>query len=157
MTTTICDEITKAAGDDHASVVALTQRLVRAPSRGGIDDCGPVVHVITAWLDGSGLRPRVLLDEARRPVAVTCELRGSAPGPHYVLDACLDTAAYGDESAWSRPPASGDIDDEGWMHGRGTSDSKVAVAIFSHIAARLAVAPDRFRGTVSLLLVVAEG
>lgn len=147
----IGDDIRKAAEADHASVVALTQQLVRTPSRAGIDDYRPVVELIMSWLTASGLRPRVLGDGHSNPVAVTCEIRGSAPGPHYLLDACLDTAAYGDESAWSRPPTSGEIDDDGWMHGRGSSDSKVAVAIFSHIATRLAAAPDSFHGTVSLL------
>jgi succinyl-diaminopimelate desuccinylase len=146
----VFDDIREAAEADHVSVIELTQQLVRTPSRGGIDDYRPVVDVVTSWLATAGLGPRVLRDEHADPVAVTCEIRGSGPGPHYLLDACLDTAAYGDEAAWSRPPDSGVIDDDGWMHGRGTSDSKVAVAIFSHIAARLAVAPN-FQGTVSLL------
>lgn len=145
------DDIRNAAEFDHASVVALTQQLVRTPSRAGIDDYGPVVQLITSWLTESGLRPRVLQDDRSNPVAVTCEIRGSAPGPHYLLDACLDTAAYGDESAWSRPPTSGELDDEGWVHGRGASDSKVAVAIFSHIATRLVATPGSFHGTISLL------
>jgi succinyl-diaminopimelate desuccinylase len=85
------------------------------------------------------------------PVAVVCDVMGAAPGPHYVLDACLDTAGYGDETAWAHDPVSAVIDHEGWMYGRGTSDSKAAVSIFCHIAARLAATPESFRGTVTIL------
>ena len=53
-----------------------------------------------------------------------------------MLDACLDTAPFGDEAAWTYPPASGQIT-RGWLHGRGSADSKAGAAIFAHVAARL--------------------
>ncbi|WP_323188117.1 hypothetical protein [Streptomyces sp. NBC_00237] len=34
------------SGERMASVVALAQELIRRPSRGGIDDYGPVLHVL---------------------------------------------------------------------------------------------------------------
>jgi succinyl-diaminopimelate desuccinylase len=37
------------------------------------------------------------------------------------------------------------------MHGRGSSDSKIAVAIFCHRAIRLSAERRRLRGTLSLL------
>ncbi|MGH3601451.1 MAG: M20/M25/M40 family metallo-hydrolase, partial [Pseudonocardiaceae bacterium] len=67
-----------------------------------------------------------------------------------VLDACLDSAPFGDETTWTHPPTSGVIKD-GWMWGRGSSDSKVAVAIFCHLATRLAVNPEQLHGSVVLL------
>jgi succinyl-diaminopimelate desuccinylase len=54
-------------------------------------------------------------------VALTCQVPGGRPGSRFVLDACLDTAPFGDEAAWTYPPASGVIAD-GWLHGRGSAD-----------------------------------
>jgi succinyl-diaminopimelate desuccinylase len=72
-----------------------------------------------------------------------------------VLDACLDTAPFGDPSLWRHPPTSGVIED-GWLHGRGSSDSKTAVAIFAHIAARLLSQANDLYGTLTLLFDVDE-
>lgn len=144
------DGIAEGARSDAASVARLLRQLVRAPSRGGIDPYGPVVGVVEGWLGRRGLLPRVL-HRGTDPVAVVCDVTGAAgPGRHYVLDACLDTASFGDEAAWRHPPTSGAVED-GWLYGRGYSDSKAAVAIFCHVAARLADARDRFGGTVTLL------
>jgi succinyl-diaminopimelate desuccinylase len=43
------------------------------------------------------------------------------------------------------PPASGEIAD-GWLHGRGSADSKAGAAIFTHVAARLRDTADGFGG-----------
>lgn len=67
-----------------------------------------------------------------------------------MLDACLDTAPFGDEGRWTHPPASAIVED-GWLHGRGSADSKAGVAIFCHVAARLAARRDRLHGTLTLL------
>jgi succinyl-diaminopimelate desuccinylase len=67
----------------------------------------------------------------------------------------LDTAPFGDEAAWTFPPTSGEISD-GWMHGRGSSDSKVGAAIFAHIAARFRASDAQWRGSVALLFDVDE-
>jgi succinyl-diaminopimelate desuccinylase len=37
------------------------------------------------------------------------------------------------------------------LHGRGSNDSKAAIAVFRHLMARLAAAPDAYAGTVTLL------
>jgi succinyl-diaminopimelate desuccinylase len=138
-----------AAAADHPSVVQLLRDLVRTPSRGGIDDYAPVIQVVTTWLTRAGLNPKVLNSPGAGPVAVTREVTGSKPGPRYVLDACLDTA-LGDAAAWTQPPFSGAVID-GWLHGRGASDSKAAIALFCHILARFAETPDAFSGTAALL------
>ncbi|MFF1325012.1 hypothetical protein ACFVZZ_37095 [Streptomyces chartreusis] len=38
----------------HADTIALAQRLIRCPSRAGIDDYGPVLGVLEDWLAGRG-------------------------------------------------------------------------------------------------------
>jgi succinyl-diaminopimelate desuccinylase len=135
------------AHQDHRTVVDLARELVQIPSRAGADPCGPVLDAMSDWLAGHGLEPRLLTGPGGEAVALVCEV-GGRPGPRYVLDACLDTAPFGDEAAWTHPPLSGRID-QGWLHGRGSSDSKTGASIFAHIAARLAKAD--LAGSLTLL------
>jgi succinyl-diaminopimelate desuccinylase len=148
-------EALRAAHEDHAAVVELTGELVRIPSRGGIDPYDPVLDHMASWLTEHELRCRRLAGAGGMTTALTCEITGAGPGPNYVLDACLDTAPFGDEKAWSHPPTSGEITN-GWLHGRGSSDSKAGAAIFAHIAARLHRTADQWRGSVVLLFDVDE-
>ena len=145
----------QAAGEDFADVVKLTRELVRVPSRGGIDSYGPVLETMAAWLAAHDLPCRNLESPGGVTVALTCEVSGGRPGRRYVLDACLDTAPFGDEAAWTHPPTSGQIDG-GWLHGRGSSDSKAGAAIFAHVAARLRDVAGGFSGSVVLLFDVDE-
>src|SRR6266568_9367155 len=145
----------RAAREDHDSVVELTRRLVRIPSRGGLDPYKPVLACMSAWLGQRGLDCRQLAGPDGETVALTCEVPGARPGPRVVLDACLDTAPFGDEAAWTYPPASGQITG-GWLHGRGSSDSKAGAVIFAHLAARLADAASGWAGSVVLLFDVDE-
>ncbi|RBQ18649.1 M20 family peptidase [Spongiactinospora rosea] len=155
MTRQTVAEALKFAADDRDSVIALTHDLVRLPSRGGIDSYGPVLECMEAWLHGHGLPTRRLTGTGGEPVALVSEVVGDPAGPRYVLDACLDTAPFGDETAWSRPPTSGDVAG-GWMYGRGTSDSKVGAAIFAHLAARWNTNVGALGGSLVLLFDVDE-
>jgi succinyl-diaminopimelate desuccinylase len=141
----------QAAHEDHDDVVQLTQSLVQIPSRGGIDAYDPVLGHMAAWLGRHGLPCRRLPGPGGVTAALTCELTGKRPGPRYVLDACLDTAPFGDEKRWTYPPTSGEVNG-GWLYGRGSSDSKAGAAIFAHVAARLQREADSFSGRVVLLL-----
>jgi len=141
--------------EDHASMVEVTRDLVRIPSRGGIDPYDPVLDCMASWLDARGLESRRLSGPGGATVALVCEVTGAATGPRYVLDACLDTAPFGDESAWRQSPTSG-MTADGWLHGRGSSDSKAGAAIFAHVVARLKSAASEWAGSVVLLLDVDE-
>jgi succinyl-diaminopimelate desuccinylase len=146
---TIAPETVRADAERQLdSIVDLTQALVRIPSRGGLDDYGPIVHLLGQRTAGAGSR-RVLRGRDGSPLAFVCDIPGAAPGPHIVLDACLDTADIGDRGAWSRDPFSGEIED-GWLHGRGSSDSKAAVSIFTHLAVDIGRHRD-FAGRVTML------
>jgi succinyl-diaminopimelate desuccinylase len=144
-----------AARKDSADVVSLIRELVRVPSRGGIDSYDPVLETMAVWLAGHGLACQQLAGPDGGVVALTCEVPGGRPGPRYVLDACLDTAPFGDEAAWTYPPLSGRVSG-GWLHGRGSSDSKAGAAIFAHVAARLRDVSGGFGGSVVLLFDVDE-
>ncbi|MGH3565802.1 MAG: M20 family metallopeptidase [Pseudonocardia sp.] len=148
-------EVQAAAKEDQESVLELTQRLVSIPSRGGVDPYEPVLDLLADWLDQRGLASTVLSDATGAVVGLTTEVTGGKPGPRWVLDACLDTAPFGDEHAWTHPPTSATIAD-GWLYGRGSADSKSGAAIFCHIAARLATIADQVAGTLVLLFDVDE-
>ncbi|GAA1992675.1 M20 family metallopeptidase [Amycolatopsis minnesotensis] len=148
-------DVLAAAREDHESVIALTRDLVALPSRGGIDPYEPLINRLSSWLDERGLSAAVLKDKTGATVGLTCEIRGARPGPRWVLNACLDTAPFGDETAWTHPPTSAIIED-GWLHGRGSADSKSGAAIFCHIATRLATITDRLYGSLVLLFDVDE-
>ncbi|WP_033329373.1 M20 family metallopeptidase [Streptomyces yerevanensis] len=138
-----------------ASVVELAQELIRRPSRAGIDDYGPVLTVLEDWLAARDLSHRRLHDDAGALVGLLVEIPGGRPGRWWTLDACVDTAPYGDEAAWSFAPACGDIVD-GWLLGRGAADSKLAAAMFCHIAADLAPRAADLHGGLAVLLDVDE-
>ena len=144
-----------AARNDQNGVIELASQLVRVPSRGGIDPYDPVLDAVRTWLHDHKLPTTVLRDPNGATVGLYCEIGGVHPGPRWVLDTCLDTAPFGDESAWTHPPTSAHIKD-GWMWGRGTADSKVGAAIFCHIAARLAPVAERLHGRLVLLFDVDE-
>ena len=144
------DAALRMAREDHDSVLEPTRELVRIPSRAGTDPYEPVLGCMSAWLAGHGMLPRRLPGPGGQTVGLACEITGGRPGPRYVLDACLDTAPFGDEAGWTYPPASGKIAD-GWLHGRGSSDSKAGAAIFAHVAARLVPAVGQLAGSLVLL------
>jgi succinyl-diaminopimelate desuccinylase len=148
-------DLVAVAHHDHQSVIELTRDLVTIPSRGGIDAYEPVLDRVGAWLAQRHLPVTTLTDKTDAIVGLTCEVAGTRPGPRWVLDACLDTAPFGDERAWTHPPTSA-LTAEGWIWGRGSSDSKSGAAVFRHIAARLATIRDRWRGTLVLLFDVDE-
>lgn len=148
-------DVRAAAQADYDSVLALTRDLVAIPSRGGVDPYEPVLDVLSSWFNGRGLPVTMLKDKTGALVGLTCEVTGAHPGPRWVLDACLDTAGFGDERAWTHPPTAPVIDD-GWLYGRGSADSKSGVAIFCHIIARLASIADRLHGSIVLLVDVDE-
>ncbi|MGH3939935.1 MAG: M20/M25/M40 family metallo-hydrolase, partial [Pseudonocardiaceae bacterium] len=138
------------AKEDHDTVIELTRKLVRIPSRAGIDPYDPIIDMLSRWMGEHGLSATLVRDGTGAAVGLITQICGAHPGPLWVLDACLDTAPFGDEDAWTHAPTSGVITD-GWLWGRGSSDSKVAVAIFCHLAARLATTTEQLNGSVVLL------
>ncbi|MFH8635472.1 M20 family metallopeptidase [Streptomyces goshikiensis] len=143
------------AAQQMDSVIELAQDLIRHPSRGGIDAYGPVLGVLERWLTARSLPHRRLTDEGGQLVGLLIEIPGGRPGPWWALDACLDTAAHGDEASWSFSPTAGDVVD-GWLRGRGSADSKLAAAAYCHIVAELHQRADSFAGGLAVLLDVDE-
>jgi succinyl-diaminopimelate desuccinylase len=66
-----------------------------------------------------------------------------------VLNATWTTAGFGDLRPGPCRPTSAEIDG-GWLHGRGSADSKAAVAIFSHLLLEMLGRTD-FAGRIGVL------
>src|SRR5882762_9328671 len=132
------------------SIIDLTQRLVRLPSRAGVDPYEPIVTLATGWLKASNIGCELLHAEGK-PVGLYAIVNAAAAGPAYMLNETLDTAPFGDESQWRNPPTSGLIRD-GRLYGRGSADSKAGAAIFCHLLVHFARRGARFNGKLLLLL-----
>src|SRR5215472_736254 len=133
------------------SITTLACELVRRPSRGGIDSPEPVLKEAGRWLATHGLEPRYLTDAAGATVGLHFRHMGAEPGPILCLNACIDTAPFGDETRWSRPPASGHVDGQR-LWGRGAADSKGGAAILAHVVRDLVREGAIRRGGIDLLL-----
>jgi succinyl-diaminopimelate desuccinylase len=148
--------IQRQALTDAPSVTTFAQELIRTPSRGGIDDPEPILTLVENWLRGNRLPHRRLHAPDGAPAAVVIEIVGSRPGPTWILDACLDTAPFGDETAWSFAPTAGEMSPHGMRLGRGAADSKIAAAMFCHLAAAISSQYLDLAGTLAVLLDVDE-
>jgi succinyl-diaminopimelate desuccinylase len=136
------------------SITELLRTLVRMPSRAGEDDLAPICRHLHDWLLAQGLAPRTLHAPGGELVGLYVEVAGTAPGRWTVLDATLDTAGFGDLASWTHAPTAAHVAD-GWLHGRGSGDSKAAVAIFAHLLVALQ-RERRFAGRIGALFDVDE-
>jgi succinyl-diaminopimelate desuccinylase len=132
------------------SILDFTAELVRISSRGGIDPYEPVLSSIQNWLSSHDVRARTLNLPNGRSIAVVADVGQPGRGPRYLLNAPADTADFGDESDWSCNPLEAVIRD-GWLYGRGCSDSKAGISIFCHIAVALNAIADRLKGSITLV------
>ena len=115
------------------SIVELASELVRIPSRAGIDPVESILDFLSDWLAERHLQVNRLYSPTGAAVGLYLHFKSHEPGPTLCLNACLDTAPFGDEDEWQHPPASG-VTEGGRLYGRGAADSKIGVAIFSHLA-----------------------
>lgn len=115
------------------SVQALLAQLVQTPSQAGVDNLSDIVKVITAWLDDHGVAHTLTRNAAGQPDAIVINPPESESDEVWMLNACVDTAPVGDLGQWRHAPFAATVED-GWLYGRGSSDSKAAVAVFCEIA-----------------------
>ena len=132
------------------SMIELLGELVSHPSQGGIDSPQPLLNVISNWLDGQGIAHHWLRGDNGDPLGIWGEIKGQRNGPTYLLNACADTAPFGERATWRHPPDRPTIED-GWMYGRGSADSKAGIAVFCHILADLAQDREPFAGSLGFV------
>ena len=131
------------------SITELIRTLVRIPSRAGEDDLAPICHRVEDWLRGRSIDFKVLQGQAGERLGIYCEIAGATPGPWTVLNATLDTAGFGEPASWTFGPTEAHVAD-GWLHGRGSADSKAAVALFAHLLLEVQL-DRRFAGRIGAL------
>jgi len=132
------------------SILEFTSKLINIPSQGGIDYIEDTLFAINQWLSDHQINSRYLHDIDNNIVAVLVEIKNKIPGPHYCFNACADTAPFGDIKRWKYSPTSSMLID-GFLFGRGASDSKIGVSIFSHIAKALNEYNGNFAGQIDFL------
>jgi succinyl-diaminopimelate desuccinylase len=133
-----------------ASIEKLARELVSIPSRAGIDSAESVLQRMAAWLDEHGLEPTFLTDQQGNKIALVSKYTAPTSGPSLCFNACLDTAPFGDEHAWSFSPTDGTIVGSK-LRGRGSADSKIGASIIAHVVDFLANRQLMDRGTIYLL------
>ena len=132
------------------SIIDLLRALVRIPSRADEDDLDQICLYLENWFRDRRVPLRALTATSGQRLGIYVEARGKTRGgPWTILDATLDTAGFGDPSVWSVEPTQAEIDG-GWLYGRGSGDSKAAVALFMHLILELLAQPD-FAGRVGVL------
>jgi succinyl-diaminopimelate desuccinylase len=124
--------------------------MIRIPSQGGIDSPTHILEFLFEWAVAKKLDCQYLLSREEEKVAVLIEIAGKESSTTYCLNACADTAPIGDSNAWKTFPFNGDVR-RGWLFGRGSADSKVAIAIFLHIAEYIYLNKKNIKGRVHIL------
>lgn len=143
------------------SILRLLTMLVRIPSRAGEDDLKPVLECVEHWFSNHSLTYQRIQSIDGAPMGLYAEVRGGRPmregrpRRHFILNATLDTAGFGDTASWTYPPTEA-TDVGGWMYGRGSGDSKAGAAIFAHLLAAFAARTEDYSGRLGLLFDLEE-
>jgi len=114
-------------------VVELCQAFVRIPSLSGEE--GPLAECVAERMHSMGFG--VETDRLGNLLGIR---HGSRPGPTVLLDAHMDTVPVTDATAWQQDPHGGAIS-KGRLHGRGSADTKGALAAMLCAGAALAAFP----------------
>ncbi len=132
--------------DEHREeIIAFLQAIVRIPSVTGNE--GPIQDFLEGYLQSLGLETDVFvpnLEELRRHPAYVQEAqpyegrpnlvgvwRGAGGGKSLLFNGHIDVIPEGAAENWQHPCWSANIDEEGRMYGRGTSDMKAGVAAYT--------------------------
>jgi succinyl-diaminopimelate desuccinylase len=133
-----------------SSILTFTQDLIRIQTQAEIDPLEPIFEYISHWLNSKNINNQSLFDNKKKKIAILTSL-GKGKNYRYCLNACADTAPFGDLEAWIYPPTAGEIID-GWLYGRGSADSKIAISIFAHIIESLKREEDKIDGVIDFLI-----
>ncbi len=111
-------------------VIRFCQRLIQTPSLPGQE--GEVARLIKREMKQLPYDD-VWIDEIGNVIGF---VKGKGSGPSIMFTAHMDHVDPGDARQWLHPPYSGEISD-GYIHGRGASDTKGAIATQVYIPALL--------------------
>jgi acetylornithine deacetylase/succinyl-diaminopimelate desuccinylase-like protein len=132
----------------HAEVIELTQALIGVDTTNGNETAA--AEVLRERLDDAGVDCAILGRDTARGNLVA-RIPGTGEGPSLAFVGHLDVVPS-DARDWTHPPFAAEIDDDGYLFGRGAVDMKNEVAI--RTVAMLDLARDGFRPKGDLLLVM---
>jgi succinyl-diaminopimelate desuccinylase len=115
--------------------IAAAQKLVKIPSRGGVDDAWPICETAQKLAEELGLTAEIIREDDI-PVGVWIKSPCANKARRLFLVACIDTSGY-EADSWRIAPTNPVIEN-GWMNGRGSADSKTMAALFMQVAKTVA-------------------
>jgi len=115
-------------------IIKFTQKLVVTPSQSNIDSESDVANLVFQKLEDFGFKPKIV--GPKEHPSVVCHIKKENSSKTIWLESCLDTVSAGDTAKWEYPPFEAKIVGNK-MYGRGTADSKVAIALFCYLAKEL--------------------
>lgn len=141
--------VKKILDENYSDMIVFTQKLIKAPSVTGKE--GQVAGIIVAEMKKLGY-DKIFQDEAGNVVGV---IAGTGSGEHVLYNCHMDQVDSGNPDAWEFAPFEGIISD-GWIHGRGASDTKGAIAAQVYAAAAVKKAGLSHKGDIIITAVVEE-
>lgn len=130
----------------YSDIISFTKQLVKTPSQNGIDSEKRIASLVFKKLSQFGFSPKIIGN--KKHPSVFCKINKNSNGKTIWLESCLDTAPAGDLSKWKYPPSKAVVKNNK-MFGRGTADSKIAIAIFCFLAKELSN-NAKFKGNLIL-------
>jgi len=118
----------------NQEIIKFTRQLVATPSQNFIDSESGVANFVFEKLKDFGFKPEII--GPKKHPSVICHIKKENSIKTIWLESCLDTVPVGDAEKWEYPPFEGKIVGNR-MYGRGTADSKVAIALFCYLAKKL--------------------
>src|SRR5689334_16749692 len=106
----------------HEEAISLTRDLVRVDSSNPPGNETPAALVLKRYLEANGLECELVARDPDRANLVA-RIPGKGTGPSLALLGHTDVVPA-DAQDWQHGPFSGDVDDDGYLWGRGTVDMK---------------------------------
>lgn len=132
--------------DKTKEIIEFTKELVKTPSQNYIESEEQVAKLVFNKLKEFGFKPEMI--GLKEHPSVICSIKKKDSKKTIWLESCLDTVPAGDLTKWEHPPFKAEIVGDK-MYGRGTADSKVAIAIFCYLAKELSE-DKKFDGSIFL-------
>ncbi|MDD4029463.1 MAG: YgeY family selenium metabolism-linked hydrolase [Caldisericia bacterium] len=139
----------KIIDQDGKDMLAFAQRLIQLPSVTGQE--GDVAGAIVSEMKRLNY-DKAFCDEAGNVIGV---ISGTGGGEHILYNCHMDQVDPGNLNAWEYPPFEGIIAN-GWIHGRGASDTKGAIAAQVYAAAAVKKLGVPHEGDIIVTAVVEE-
>jgi acetylornithine deacetylase/succinyl-diaminopimelate desuccinylase-like protein len=133
----------------HEEAIRLTQDLIRVDSSNPPGNETPAALVLKNYLEANGLECELVARDPDRANLVA-RIPGNGTGPSLTIMGHTDVVPA-DAQDWKRPPFSGEVDDDGYLWGRGAVDMKNETA--TRAVAMAALAREGFQPNGDLIYI----